>query len=249
MLRTKIKRNTGVAGLADVRVLTRSLHIHFLEDDEVFEVTTEGWDREGGRYNIVLEKTNDKVKFVSPPGRSEPYYVQFIEFGNRPNGVPEMKKKLGGTFPSQHGGTYYRPDTWVAVVKQEVVEQGLYKGLTIPYDFPYIFAQDPASGAAMLEGKPGEIRKVEEYLRIAGFDFANEDIPYQTNVLPWLEGRLQAAAKIYTVTLNEKGFVQSLGSVSPFIDLSALLGTNGNGKSKANGKSNGKATSKKAKKA
>lgn len=255
MLRSKIKKNTGVAGMADVRVLKHSLQVHFLEEDDVYDVALEGWEREGGRYNIVLEKTNDKVKYISPPARAEPYYVKFAGFGNRQNDIPEPKKKPGGMFPNRDGsGMFYRPDAWVASVKQEVLEAGLYQGLIIPFDFPYIFAHDPVSGAAMLEGRPAEIRRVEEYLRVTGFDFSAEDIPFQTNILPWLEVRLLAADKIYTNMLNEKGYVESVQAAPAFVDLSALLGKNGkksNGK-KSNGKTNGTkktATKPKAKKA
>ncbi len=233
MLRTKIKKNTGFGGQADVRVLKNSLQVHFQESDETFQVSLEGWEegRAGGLYNIVLTKTNDKIKWIAPPGRSEPYFVRFVEFGNRPNEIPEPKKEDGYEATSRYGGTYWKPDGWVAKIKLEVLDQGDYKGLTIPHKIPYVFVQDPVSGATMLEGTSGQNKKVQEFLRIAGFDFANEDIPFGTNVLPWLEVRLQAALAIFTVTLNEKGWIETLSPAPAFVDLSALLGTNGkNGK-------------------
>lgn len=245
MIRSKAKKNTGVSGLADVRVLANSLRVHFKADDDEYQTSLEGWDREAGLYNVTLEKSNDKVKWVSPPGRPQAYLVKFQEFGNRQNGIPEPKKQEGG--PRQgvrKDGTpysYYQPDSWKAIAKLEVMEQGIYKGLIISHRVPYVFVLDPATNESMIEGTNAERKQTEEFLVINGFDLAQDSIPAATNVLPWLEARIQAAGKLFLVTLNEKGFVDALSPLPAFMDVSSILGKNGKSKAKAPAKVKAKA--------
>jgi hypothetical protein len=67
----------------------------------------------------------------------------------------------------------------------------------------------------------------------------NDDMPYSTNVLPWLESRLQAAHKIFSVNLNDKGFVQSLTEIPEYLLDPEVLGKT-NGKTKTTKKAKGK---------
>lgn len=95
MIKSRQKKNTGVAGLADVRVLANSIRVLFKADGDQYDLQKgENGPAASGLYNITLEKTNDKIKWVSPPGRSQPYLVRFVEFGNRKNSLPEDRKSV-----------------------------------------------------------------------------------------------------------------------------------------------------------
>jgi len=232
MIQSKVKKNSGVSGLAEVRVLVDSLRVIFKADGDTYQVEKNGWDRESGIFNVTLEKTNDAIKFISPPGRAEPYLVKFLEFGNRVGrsdtnpGVAEPKIDPGGNYPGRNGGTYYVPDQLVGSAKLVVVEKGNYKGMTIPFKVPYIFEPAPGTTLTMLVGSKSQNKKVEDFLRIAGMDLLNEEIPFSTNVLPWLEARLQVANKVFSVQLNERGFVDKDGlrSIPAYLITSEMLG-------------------------
>lgn len=227
-----VRKNTGVSGLAEVRVLEKLLRVIFLADKDTYEVNKNGWDRPTGIYNITLSKGNDEIKFVSPPGGGDPFLVKFLEFGNRIGktettpGVPDIKMKPGGMRPSKNGGSYYQPDEPVASAKLIVVGKGPYKGLSVPYELPYVFAQYPGTMIAMTNGSAGQNKKWEDFLRAAGFDFTNDEIPWSTNVLPSLEVLLQSRDKVFTMRLNEKGYVakDGIGTLPDYLITPELLG-------------------------
>jgi len=219
---TKNKSSNGMKGLAEVRVLDDYLRVIFKADGDTYQVAKNGWERPSGVYNVTLSKVNDEIKFLSPPGRSEPYLVKFLEFSNRVGvsdsspGVPEPKIDPGGMRQGKNS-PYYQPDRLVARPKLVVVEgqnEGVYKGLNIILTIPYIFAQYSGTMISMLEGTAGERKQVENFLITAGMDMVNDEIPWAGNVLPFLEARLQAADKVFGVRLNEKGFVDKNGLVS-----------------------------------
>ena len=191
---------------------------------------------------------------MSPPGRpNEPYLVKFVEYSNRVGrtddnpGVPEPKIKPGG-MRQGHNGPYYAPDELVASAKLVVVEKGQYKGLNIPFELPYIFAQYPGTMIAMLEGTAGQRKKVETFLQLTGFDFINDEIPWAGNVLPLIEPKQQLADKIFTVRLNEKGYVDKdgLGFVPAYAITPEMLGEEAPAKSNGKVKAAKKPAAKKA---
>lgn len=220
-IQTKTKKSVGPQGLAEVRVLKNGLRVIFADGD-TYEVSSEGWDHPTGKYQITLNETHDKILFASPPAGT--YLVRFREFGNRQNktegnsGMPEPYIKRGGMRQGKNGAAWFAPDELSVSAKLEVVDPGSpYKGLNIIYSFPYAFEVQPGTVFTMITAKATRLVKIEEFLRIAGLDFLNDDIPYSTNVLPWLENRLQSARKRFSVTLNEKGFVQTLTEIPDYL--------------------------------
>jgi hypothetical protein len=230
---TRNKSNSGKSGLAEVRVLNESLKVIFADGD-AYMTNKGGWDRPSGQYKITLNKTHDEVKFIAPPGRNDPYLVKFQEYANRIGrsdtnpGVPEPKIKPGG-WRNGPNGQYYEQDKLVFTAKLVVVsgeKEGMFKGLTINYELPYIFAQYPGTMIAMLEGTAGERKKVETFLTLTGFDMMRDEIPWAGNVLPLLEAKQQVADKIFQVKLNENGFIakDGLSSFPEYLITPELLG-------------------------
>jgi len=216
-IRTKNKANNGVRGLAEVRVLADYLRVIFKADGDTYQVKKNGWDRESGTYNVTLSKSNDEIKFVSPPGGGEPFIAKFLEFSNRVGasennpGVPEPKIDPGGMRPGKNGTSYYAEDRLVFRAKLEILV-GPYKGLNIIHTVPYLFAQDDLVPTfTLFEGTAGQRKVLETFLTTAGLDMVNDDIPWSGNVLPFVETKLQTANKIFSVRLNEKGYVDKEG--------------------------------------
>lgn len=252
-IRTKNKSSNGMKGLAEVRVLADYIRVIFKADGDTYQVKKDGWDRESGVYSVTLNKANDEIAFASPPSRSEPYLVKFLEFSNRVGasennpGVPEPKIDPGGPRQGKNGQTYYAEDRLVARAKLVVVEKGPYKGLNIVYTLPYIFTQDDlVPTLTMFEGTAGQRKVLEDFLQITGLDMVNDEIPWSGNILPWLEARLQAANKIFSVRLNEKGFVakDGIAPIPAYLITPEMLGEEA--PKKASAKSNGKAAAKKS---
>jgi hypothetical protein len=217
-IQSKTKSNNGLRGQADIRVLAEKLRVTFLNDGAIYDVQKNGWDRESGLYNITLNRTNDEIKFISPPGRTEPYLVKFIEFANRVGrtddspGVPEPKVKPAEYKQWPDGGRSFIPESLVFTAKFVVVERGNYKGLSIPMnDIPYLFVPYSSTGLAMIEGTKGQKAKLETFLQILGLDFVNDEIPWSANVLPYLEDKFLAVSKVFSLQLNEKGYVAKDG--------------------------------------
>ena len=219
---SKVKSSNGISGLAEVRVLPTSLRVIFQKDGraiDTYDVQKTGWpeDRPSGLYKITLAKTNDAVKFVSPPGRDEPFLVRFDEFANRIGrtddnpGVPQPKIKPGETKSWPGGGSSYIPEHPVFSAKLVVIEKGPYTGLSINYEIPYIFENYPGTTSTMFAGTAKQNERLEKFLRLVGMDLLNEDIPFSDNVLPWLEMRLQQLGKVFSVQLNESGYVAKDG--------------------------------------
>lgn len=233
MIRHTTRKNTGPAGIADVRVLKTALRVHFKEDGQLYEVALDGWDgRQDGLYSITLDKGGNKVAYVSPPGRPEPYLVRFKEFGNRASGAPETKIDPGGPRTTKDGRSWYASDRLVASAKLEVVEDSIYNGLIIPYKLPYIFVPEPGTALAGFEGTRGEMKKWDDFLTLAGFNVQDEEIPFSVNVLPWLEAALQVKNAIFQVTLNDHGFVDTLSGIPKGLLPPKMLKSKSNGSKK-----------------
>ncbi len=231
---TRNKSYNGKAGQAEVRVLNDKLKVIFVEDGDAYMVNKNGWDRPSGVYGITLNKTNDEIKYVAPPGRNDRYLVKFLEYANRVGktdtnpGVPEAKVKPGG-WAQGPNGPFYRDEDIVFHARLVVVggdSDGMYKGLTINYELPYLFRQYPGQMITMLEGGTNARKKVETFLTVTGFDMVKDDIPFSPNVLPWLEARQQAHDAVFEVRLNEKGFVAKDGvaSIPEYLITPELLG-------------------------
>jgi hypothetical protein len=221
---TKIKKNIGTGGVADVRVLKDSLRVIFQDGDQ-YQVEKGDWgDRPSGLYQVTLAKGNAKIQWLQPAPKST-LLVRFNEFGGRQNGVPEPYIKRGGERKSPHGGTYWADDELSFTAKLEVVDRGANQGLEVPYSLNYAFEQYPGSQVAMINTTAKKLQRIEEFLRLSGFDISKEDIPFSVNVLPWLEKKLQVSRKIFSITLNDKGYVDTLTEIPEYLLPPELVGT------------------------
>lgn len=207
-LRIQQKKQLGPQGVANVRVLGKTVNINF-ETGDVYEVTKEAWgDHPAGEYIVTLSKDGNKVVGVKPTAGT--YIVHLKEFSNRVNGVPEPKIQRGGERTNQKGGKYFVPDKQVFHALLEVEDEGhRFDGLNILAILPYGFEQLPGTNVAMInvEGSR-DMERIELFLRYTGLDF-NTEIPFSINVLPWLEQQLLNANTSFMVTTNKDGFIDS----------------------------------------
>jgi hypothetical protein len=208
-----LRKNFGESGYADVRIGKASIRIMF-KSGTGYEVGVDQWDaaHSAGTYNLTMSKDGTKILGVRPIAGT--YIFEFVELGNKINGVPELKKVQGGPRQSKDGSKkWFQPDTMGWVVMMEVQSEGKYKGLKVYNNIPYIFSPIPGSPYSQLQGSKNELERVETFLRVVGFDLLSNDIPFSVNVLPWMEKKLLEVRRPFLGTVDEKGFVNNLAEL------------------------------------
>lgn len=213
MTQVGVKKSFGPSGNGKVTIGNKVIRISL--DGEVYELPLDEWEkgRPAGEYNITLGKNFDKIISVRPPAPGT-HIVRFVEFGNRTNEIPEPKVQRGGPRKSQNGGSYIAPDKLVFSCILEVCDGSQYDGLRMIDTHTYGFEPVPGTPDTMImmEGKR-DLERFETFMRVQGFNLADMVIPYSSNVLPWLENYMQASAKPFMITTNEKGFVDTRSAV------------------------------------
>lgn len=207
-----IKKNIGETGYADVRIAKNLVRIMF-SSGTGYEVDPEEWEkgRAAGQYNITMSADGNKIIGVRPVAGT--YMLQFLSLGGLVNEVPEPKVQRGGPRQGKDGRHWIQPDSLVWVTILEVMSEGRFKGLKVYNNVPYIFSAIPGSPYTQLSGSKSEIERAETFLRVNGFDVTQNDIPYSSNVLPWMEKKLFEDRRPFLGTITEKGFITTLAEL------------------------------------
>lgn len=211
-VQASIKKNIGEQGYADVRVGKSTVKIMF-SSGLAYEVDKEEWEdgRPAGQYNVTMSSDGNKIIGVRPIAGV--YIMQFLSLGNRQNELPEVKTQRGGPRQGKDGRKWFQEDSLAWITILEVMSEGRFEGLKVFHNVPYIFSSVPGTQFTQLIGKKGEVERIESFLRVAGFDLTSEDIPYSTNVLPWMEKKLFEVRRPFMATINDKGFITDLSEL------------------------------------
>lgn len=211
------RKNSGPQGLANVRVMTKSVRVEF-DNGEVFDMPLDTWDknRKSGKYVVSLSK--DKMKILGLKPVAGQYLFRFDQMGGKQNGVPMNKIQRGGPRRSKDGrGMWMAPDELVFTVLLKVESDGPYKGLTVAANLPYSFAAPTAGNGCDFEDSKRNLRRLETFLRVAGnINIAMCDLQYSPEppvMLTSLEKRLQTMGMVFMGTTNADGFID-MDSVS-----------------------------------
>lgn len=215
-LNIRKKSSLGPNGLAEVRLLKEKVKVIFEEDGDIYELPLDVWeeDRPAGNYVVGLNKDRTDIFFVKPPG-GQTFYCKFQEFVRKGTDIPVPYIQKGGkTITTKTGGQFVTQDEMKAAYHLLIIDPGgKYDGMTLWGSIPYIFEQSPGAQICDIVGRKGQLERVEKFLRVTGFDFANDSIQYSPNVLPQLERMLQENDAIFLVTTNDKGFIQEMSEV------------------------------------
>lgn len=206
----KERKSFGPSGLADLRVSAKGVRVVF-NDGNLYDLPAGATDRPSGKYVIGLSQDLTKILRVSPVAGT--YIVHFKQFGNRINGIPDKKIQRGGPRQSKDGKKkWVAPDQLVFVAEMEIESEGNYKGLIIRTNLPYSFVASPTGGNCDVYDDARNLKRLEEFMRIAGFD-PMRDIPFSQNVLPWWEGELQAIGRPFMAVTTAEGFIDSISEI------------------------------------
>jgi len=207
-LQSNIKRNYGPSGPANVRMLKGIVRIEFQDGDQV-DVTPDQWNSKypAGKYFVGCNRERNKITFISPPPGS--YIVKFGEVKHADKELPIPYIERGGPRESRDGKSKWFADDEPRFRVSMVVVDGPCDGLEITYWLPYIFT-NAGNGECVLEGRKNQLKRMEEFLRAVGFDTLNDSIPYSDNVLPAFNNIIQKRNEMFSVTLGDKGYVDSI---------------------------------------
>jgi hypothetical protein len=218
-LNTQLKKVTGPRGVAVVKILNSKIRITYRESGDVYELdkNTGGWPKgkPEGEYTVNLTKEGDKILGLAPTP-SATYVVTFNRFTNRTEEIPAPRIQRGGQRTRKSDGqAYFQPDKLVFGALVTVQQDGhRFDGLDILLNLPYCFEQYPGTNEVLLSTtSKRDLEQIESFLRSAGLDFANVSIPFSSNVLPWLESYLQTNGRMFMVTLNGDGWVDSMAEL------------------------------------
>lgn len=197
---TEVKRDYGPSGIGEVRFLKNDVKIitvegvvYLIDNENVPEWVIRKNQKEAW-YRISSDET--KLSSVGPVGDS--HIVEFEAFTprNADTEEPEARVTKGGQ-RRDGTSTYYVPDRSMFNARLKIVV-GDFKDYNLFYKMDYLFAiADDGSTKISIRPpqRPGWATRLEEFFRLAGFDFSVEDIPFSPNVLPWLENELQGRAE------------------------------------------------------
>lgn len=216
-IQSKLKKNYGPKSVATVKLMNNVARISFENGSgDVYEVDKESWPKErpAGKYVVSLNKEANKVVGLSPLPNAT-YIVHFHQFANRVAEIPQPKIQPGGMRTRRDGQQYMVDDKLVFNALLSVEQPGgIYDGLNILLILPYCFEQYPGTSNVYLStNSRKDLEKIENFLRFSGLDFAETTIPFQPNVLPWLEEKLKENQKSFMVTLNADGWVDSMAEI------------------------------------
>jgi|SaaInl7_200m_RNA_FD_contig_21_644347_length_843_multi_16_in_0_out_0_2 hypothetical protein len=216
-MRGKKRSNIGPQGIATVRKLKDGIRVVYddtpsnTNPNETFDIIGEDvWkdDRPVGVFRVTLNDKKDRLVGINAlPGV---YVVSFEKFGKRDaTDVPQPWIMRGGPRTSKSGSTWMQPDSmkFTFVLKIHDSQNLKNDGLTATGMLSYIFERDQITGDTYYTGTGWEMETLELFLKVAGFDFLEDEIPYAGNILPQLEELLQSRNVKFQAEINEKGFV------------------------------------------
>ncbi len=215
MAEVRERKFFGPSGLADVRVRKNGVQINFA-DGNVYDLPADEWDEERpqGKYRVSLSRDTDRILGVSPVAGQ--YIMEFSELGNKKDGLPNNKLQRGGPRQSRDGKKHWnQPDELVFTVRFKILEgistNGIYGGLVIGQNFPYIFARPSSGNSLAFEGtKNGNLRIEKLILVSTGKTLSDVEIPYSddpVDVLVRFEKFLTDSSRPFVASVSESGFV------------------------------------------
>ena len=163
-----------------------------LDETELFEIRP--WD---GLHPVKIKeftRTEENADFPEP-------YVK--------RGRPGQKRLPNGKISKWPAP----PDELRFTAVLEIMG-GEFKGYTVKYWLPYIFERGEGNVAKVKTRSTKRLERLQEFLRLAGWDAQNEDIPFSENVLPFLESELVGRSdKNHMMMTVSGGWPEGLGRI------------------------------------
>jgi hypothetical protein len=199
--------NYGPKGIADVKVLTKAVKVTFRNSGDVYEIAKEDApDVLASGSDMYVKLSGDEQRIWELRPASGNHIVHFKRFRAKEDEPPTFFVTDGRKVNLPNGKSFWDPGGPRFTTELEILE-GPYAGMVIPYILDYVFAKDE-DGSFYLKGR---IAKTDEFMGLAGYDWTDDELSYEENMLPSLEELLQSRDKPFMARLNGKGFVDKKG--------------------------------------
>jgi hypothetical protein len=145
------------------------------------------------------------------------HVVRYKKMPCRDGELPMPRMVEGKDIKMKDGRKFFKPEHLEFTIILEVLS-GDWAGAEIPYFLEYVFAADKDKSTILNGGKKAN-EKVMTLLDLAGFDLAQEDIPWSDNVLPDLDQILSERASDHPFQVSmEKGYIKSCEALPAGLD-------------------------------
>lgn len=213
----EVSKSYGPSGLGEIRVLAKSKTVKVISSaGDVypinFEDVAEGVPiKNKKKAYFGLDQLETRLLSVRP--WDDAHFVEFGGFTRRGNAdEPTFKTKKGGWRDGREGGRYWEDDRLKFTAVLDIIA-GDFEGYSLLLGMDYMFVPNPEdTNTCYIQAKRESwLERIYQFLDLSGFDRASEDIPYSTNVLPWLETiLLKRAKKNRFQAIVEEGWIDKL---------------------------------------
>lgn len=226
-MRSYVAKEKGPSGLADIKVLPKTIKISFVEPDEagrprVFELDRANGpvDARNGRFNVAMSTDKTRLYDLLPTGGKDITYLgTFVELSHPQDQFPAPINDDGRQYDfidPRSGRPVHRvePQSRIFTMRFKILS-GDYKDLIVPLRLRYLFAEDLDTGEAMVysatAGYPWQdwARQLLIALRTAGMDMAADILPYTPDgsaTLVALDRILKSKREVVTLHIGKTGW-------------------------------------------
>lgn len=255
-MRSFVAKAKGPSGLADIKVLPKTVKVSFVEPDEagrplVFEVDKlkAPANVRNGRFNAALNGDKDQLYDLLPVGGKDVKYVgTFVEIQHAKDQNPKPVMDEGRAYDFTDSRTNrpvhrVEPASRVFTMLFKILT-GEFKDLVVPLRLRYLFAEDLDTNEAMvysaIAGHPWQdwARQLLTSLRVAGLDMATDILPYDVEgegTLIALNRVLRSKKQVVDLFIGKTGWLNKIGPGAEGVTIETYTKSDDSADTKAEG--------------
>ena len=215
---TEVRSGSYIKGLAEVRIRDDAELVIVMDENGAkytipYDASDIG-DIVNGRYRVTVSSDGTKIFSITPVDGT--FIVRYDGMVTQDGNLPMPKLMKGGERKSKNGkGTWIAPDYLAFTVLLKVISNP-NKRIKIPYNLNYSFEQYLDTKETLIPIGSSPLERTEKFLRVAGYDFSTDSIPWSENVLPAVDDTLTDRAVKFQVFMKN-GYVDDIAPMPPIL--------------------------------
>jgi len=207
----------GRSGVATVSIVGEKVNVIFEDNNQAITVLlADAPDYiKNGRQAITLNTSNTEIYGARPVnGTHRCVFAGFAAKENEPPTIREVAARSGISSANKK----YSIKAHLEFTALFDITAGKWKNYRLVYNLTYGFekyspptidgSNDEAWAITLVYGE-----KLAEFLSLGGMDFEIDSIPWSDNVLVFIEKLLLSRKRPLAISLNENGWVKSIGEI------------------------------------